>query len=126
MAKLYKLIVLFVLLTSMSFIVRAQVSSNNAVLSSKTVVSQDVSFTNYPNPAKSQTTVAYNLNARAKVTLKVIDLAGKQLALLISQEQNAGKQEYYWDFSKYKITSGMYILMLQIDQKTYSRKVIVQ
>lgn len=110
----------------MSFTVRAQVSSNNAVLSNKTVVSQDVSFTNYPNPAKSQTTVAYNLNARAKVTLKVIDLAGKQLALLISQEQNAGKQEYYWDFSKYKITSGMYILMLQIDQKTYSRKVIVQ
>jgi hypothetical protein len=85
-----------------------------------------LAFSNYPNPATSQTTVSYNLTVKAKVTLKVLDLTGRQLAVLVNVEQAAGKQEYYWDFTKNKITSGMYILILKINNDTYSRKVIVQ
>ena len=125
MAKLYKLIVLMIGLTAMGYTAQAQVSNSNAI-SSSALQQQEVKFTNYPNPAKSNTTIAYTLANKAKVTLKVIDLAGKQLAILVKQDQAAGKQEYYWDFTKNKITSGMYILVLQIDNKTYSRKVIVQ
>lgn len=112
-------------LTAMGYTAQAQVSNSNAI-SASALQQQEVKFTNYPNPAKSNTTIAYTLANKAKVTLKVIDLAGKQLAILVKQDQAAGKQEYYWDFTKNKITSGMYILVLQIDNKTYSRKVIVQ
>lgn len=87
---------------------------------------QATDFTNYPNPATTFTTVGYTLTARANVVLKVIDLAGKQIAVLIKQQQDAGKQEFYWELSKNNITSGMYILILQVDNKTYSRKIIVQ
>lgn len=90
-------------------------------------VFQVINFTNYPNPAVSQTTVAYQLTDRATVTLRVIDLTGKQLAVLINkQSQDAGKKEYFWELSKNNITSGMYILVLQVDNKNYSRKIIVQ
>lgn len=85
-----------------------------------------VDFTNYPNPAITSTTIAYTLTAKATVNLRVIDLAGKQLAVLIKQEQAAGKQEYYWELAKNNITSGMYILVLQVENKIYSRKIIVQ
>ena len=90
------------------------------------VAKQVTNFTNYPNPAITQTTIAYTLTAKANVNLRVIDLAGKQLAVLVKQEQAAGKQEYYWELSKNNITSGMYILILQVDGKIYSRKIIVQ
>ena len=126
MAKLYKLIVLLICLTAMNATVQAQVRSSSAISPSSREFTESLNFTNYPNPAGSYTNIAYNLPTRAKINLRVVDLTGKQLAILVKQEQPAGKQEYYWDLKKYRISSGMYILILQIDNKSYSRKVIVQ
>lgn len=156
MDKLYKSFVLFVGLIAMNLTVQAQdsvhypnLSSDSEVATNSVFVHYDSSiamlpneswrtisffpkakqatnFTNYPNPATTFTTVSYILTAKTNVLLKVIDLAGKQLAVLIKREQNTGKQEFYWDFAKNNITSGMYILLLQVDGKTYSRKIIVQ
>ncbi|RZK51691.1 MAG: T9SS type A sorting domain-containing protein, partial [Pedobacter sp.] len=38
----------------------------------------------------------------------------------------AGKHEFEWEFANNNISAGMYILVLQVDSKTYTRKVIVQ
>jgi hypothetical protein len=97
-----------------------------AGISSLYKVKEVTNFTNFPNPATTQTTIAYTLTTKASVNLRVIDLAGKQLTVLVKQEQAAGKQEYYLEFSKNNITSGMYILVLQVDNKIFSRKIIVQ
>lgn len=126
MTKLYRLILLLLVLTAMNTAVQAQERKSSVIFQSKESFAPDVSFSNYPNPATSYTTVSYNLTVKAKVNLKVMDLTGRQLAVLVNVEQAAGKQEYYWDFSKNKITSGMYILILKINNNTYSRKVIVQ
>ncbi len=155
MEKLYKRIVFFVGLIAMNITVQAQlgVYSSFFSVSSKTLIikpnltssidfnsknsdwagitrlnpTKEVSnFTNYPNPATTQTTIAYTLSAKTNVNLRVIDLTGKQLAMLVKQEQAAGRQEYVWEFAKHKITSGMYILILQADNKIFSRKMIVQ
>lgn len=145
MAKLYKLILLFVGLTAMNQNVHAQlerfslniVAVKNSIHTINFPISsgydwvnfkfkQVTDFSNFPNPATTQTTIAYTLSAKTNVTLKVIDLAGKQLAVLVKQVQTAGKQEYYWDLAKNNISSGMYILILQADNKIYSRKIIIQ
>ena len=126
MTKLYKLIVLIFMLIAMNKSVQAQERTINAISSVSKAFIQEVAFSNYPNPASSHTTVSYNLTTNAKVNLKVLVLTGRQLAVLVNLEQSAGKQEYYWDFKRNKITSGMYILMLRINNNTYSRKVIVQ
>lgn len=142
MEKLYKLIVLFVGLTVLNSNVQAQQNSRAPYLIlsvytnfssvyawnklSKSSTQQAIDFINYPNPASASTTVSYYLVNKANVNLRVIDLAGKQLAVLIKQQQNAGKQEFYWEFARNNISSGMYILFLQVDNKTYSRKIIVQ
>lgn len=143
MDKLYKLIVLFVGLIVLSLNVQAQQNYRAPYLLSLPYsnystayawnnifghgkVQQTIDFINYPNPASTSTTISYQLANKATVTLRVIDLAGKQLAVLIKQQQSAGKQEYFWEFARNNISSGMYILFLQVDQKTYSRKVIVQ
>lgn len=142
MEKLYKLIVLFVGLTVLNLTAQAQqiyrapylvlsaysnyssVYAWNSILKAKP--QQAIDFINYPNPASTSTTISYYLANKANVNLRVIDLAGKQLAVLIKQQQNAGKQEYYWEFARNNISAGMYILFLQVDNKTYSRKIIVQ
>ena len=143
MPKLYKIYVLSIGLIVVNFNVQAQLtrdlfssSSSNLVVTTLTTGWESIlhpfgskevtNFTNYPNPAATQTTINYTLSAKANVNLKVIDLAGKQLAVLVKQEQSAGKQEYFWELAKNNITSGMYILVLQVDNKTFSRKVIVQ
>nr|WP_233166083.1 T9SS type A sorting domain-containing protein [Pedobacter sp. ASV12] len=46
--------------------------------------------------------------------------------MINKQAQDAGKKEFFWELSKNNITSGMYILVLQVDNKNYSRKIIVQ
>lgn len=142
MEKLYKLILLFVGLTVLNLTAQAQqiyrapylvlsaysnyssVYAWNSILKAKP--QQGIDFINYPNPASTSTTISYYLANKANVNLRVIDLAGKQLAVLIKQQQNAGKQEYYWEFARNNISAGMYILFLQVDNKTYSRKIIVQ
>ena len=139
MDKLYKIIVLFILLATMNLTVQSQLSPHIPYLANSvrynpthawnTMLAkhkQTVDFTNYPNPATTFTTVGYYLNAKSNVVLRVIDLAGKQLAVLVKQQQDAGKQEFYWELSRNNITSGMYILVLQVDNKSYSRKIIVQ
>lgn len=126
MNKLYKLIVLFLILTAMNTTIQAQEDRNSAIFSLSKASIQDIAFFNYPNPANTQTTVSYNVPVKAKVTLQVLDLTGRQLALLINAEQTAGKKEFYWDITKNRITSGMYILVLKIDNRTFSRKVVIE
>ena len=126
MIKRNKLIVLLFILTAMNYSVQAQDRISSVSFPLNQLSKQEVAFSNYPNPASSHTTVSYNLTTNAKVNLKVLDLTGRQLAVLVNLEQSAGKQEYYWDFKRNKITSGMYILMLRINNNTFSRKVIVQ
>lgn len=141
MGKLYKVILLFVGLIAMNSSVQAQLDVFSPYfLASHTnmdllAISDEftdpfdkevTNFTNYPNPVTTSTTIAYTLSTRATVNLRVVDLTGKQLAVLVKQEQAAGKQEYFWELSKNNITSGMYILVLQVENKVYSRKIIVQ
>jgi hypothetical protein len=152
MDKLYKIIVFFVGLIAMNISVQAQVGSVFSYFNSEITSNSDtfianihhtglaqelaagtdwpgkevINFTNYPNPAITSTRISYTLTARASVNLRVIDLAGKQIAILIREEQQAGRQEYYWELAKNNVTSGMYILVLQVENKIYSRKIIVQ
>jgi hypothetical protein len=155
MTKLYKIIFLFVGLIAMNIQVQAQlgvISSASfsdanlsianyyaihtdlqyadgndwADISAFNVAKEVLNFSNYPNPASTSTTISYTLTSRAMVNLRVIDLTGKQLAVLIKQDQAAGKQEFYWELAKNNISPGMYILVLQVENKVYSRKIIVQ
>ena len=100
--------------------------NDEAYISAFNVGKEVLNFTNYPNPVVSSTTISYTLTAKAMVNLRVIDLTGKQLAVLVKQDQAAGKQDYFWELSKNNISPGMYILVLQVENKVYSRKVIVQ
>jgi hypothetical protein len=66
---------------------------------------------NYPNPFNPSTNISFSLPSTQKVTLKVYDMLGRQVATLINnQTVSAGQQTVSFDASG--LSSGVYIYQL--------------
>jgi hypothetical protein len=70
---------------------------------------------NYPNPYNPTTTIEYtipvietNLTSTANVVLKVYDILGKEVAVLINKHQSAGTYTIVFNADEFNITSGVY------------------
>jgi hypothetical protein len=64
-------------------------------------------FQNYPNPFNPTTTIAYQLTRDSKVSLKVYNLLGQQVATLVDEQKQAGYHQEVFDATRF--ASGMYI-----------------
>jgi hypothetical protein len=78
---------------------------------------------NYPNPFNPTTTIQYQLSQDAKVTLKVYDILGSEVATLINEEQEAGYKEV--KFNAVNIASGMYVYRLTSGNFVSTKKMMV-
>ncbi len=79
---------------------------------------------NFPNPFKSSTTIKYNLSNANYVTLKVYNVAGQEIAILVNGFQIAGEHEIEW--KPKKMASGIYFYKLEAGDFSASRKSILQ
>jgi len=70
-------------------------------------------YQNYPNPFNPNTTIEYSLPKKSYVTLKVYDILGNQVALLVDEEKNRGN--YSVNFNPVGLASGVYFYRLQAD-----------
>lgn len=61
---------------------------------------------NYPNPFNPSTKINFELAANSKVTLKVFNILGQEVATLISKELTAGSHSI--NFNASALTSGIY------------------
>jgi hypothetical protein len=66
---------------------------------------------NYPNPFNPRTTIHYQLPTAQFVTLKIFDLLGKEVAVILSEQKDAGTYIKIWDASSYP--SGIYFCRIQ-------------
>ena len=78
---------------------------------------------NYPNPFNPSTLIKYSIQERRKVTLKVFDLLGKEVAKLVNKEQPQGNYEIAFDGSN--LTSGIYLYRLITDEFVDTKKMIL-
>jgi hypothetical protein len=69
----------------------------------------------YPNPFTGKATIQYILNAKSRVWLSLCDLSGKELRLLIQQDQPPG--EHTVPLESYNYMSGIYVLRLIADSE---------
>jgi lysophospholipase L1-like esterase len=82
----------------------------------------------YPNPFNPSTTVTYDLNRRAKVTVSVFDVAGRFVASLADGPAEAGGHRVVWngtDSAGNAVSGGVYVIRLQADGVTDCRKVVL-
>jgi hypothetical protein len=78
---------------------------------------------NYPNPFNPSTTIEFALPKTARVTLKVYNVIGEEVAILVSEDLTPGKYEYTWDASG--LASGVYFYRIATSEYRESRKMIL-
>lgn len=82
---------------------------------------------NYPNPFNPATTITFQLPEDARVSLKIFNLLGQEVATLIDGEKQAGYHAQAWNANAF--ASGMYIYQLISNDdrgsRTLSRKTML-
>ncbi|MCZ6703812.1 MAG: M14 family zinc carboxypeptidase [Ignavibacteria bacterium] len=82
---------------------------------------------NYPNPFNPSTTIRYSIPAAGRVKLTLYNLLGSEVAVLVNEQQEAGKHSVIFSTEELgkKIGSGMYLYNLKSGSFTQTRKMIV-
>lgn len=78
---------------------------------------------NFPNPFNPATTITYNLQNSAEVTLSVYDILGREVAVLMREKKTPGTHEVKFDGSG--LPSGVYFYRLQAGDFMATRKLIL-
>ena len=78
---------------------------------------------NFPNPFNPSTQISYSIEKKGLVTLKVYDVAGKEVASLINEVQNEGA--YSVSFNGGNIPSGIYYYKLESNGNTDVKKMML-
>lgn len=78
---------------------------------------------NYPNPFNSVTRIEFSIPRSSVVTLKLFDLLGREVAMLVSGQRDAGKHTIEWDTGGY--SSGVYFYRLQVDNYIRTRTMVL-
>jgi hypothetical protein len=78
---------------------------------------------NYPNPFNPTTTIPFELNTNAHVTLRVYDVHGRLVADLVNKLMLAGKHDVV--FNGAQLSSGVYLYELFAGEKRLVRAMIL-
>lgn len=78
---------------------------------------------NHPNPFNPTTLISYSIQDFGLVTLKVYDILGNELAVLVNSTKEPGNYEVNFDASN--LPSGVYIYTLQVNGFMDSKKMLI-
>lgn len=78
---------------------------------------------NYPNPFNPSTTIEYALPNSGRVSLKIYDPLGQEVATLVNEEMNPGTHQVKWD--AIGMPSGVYFYRLQAGDFVASKKLLL-
>ena len=78
---------------------------------------------NYPNPFNPSTMISYHLPVNSNVSVRIFDMLGREIAILVNEEQSAGRKEVQWNASG--VPSGIYFCRLQAGTYSETKKLIL-
>jgi len=78
---------------------------------------------NYPNPFNSSTTIIYSMPEPGRVILKVYDLIGREVKILVSKFVEAGTHSVNFDATN--LPSGIYVYKLQAGDLMETKKMLL-
>jgi hypothetical protein len=77
----------------------------------------------YPNPFNQSTSISYQLEKNCNVELKVYDLLGTQVRILVDGQQSAGFHQVF--FEKENLAPGTYLVRLMVGRQISQRKMLL-
>jgi choice-of-anchor B domain-containing protein len=78
---------------------------------------------NYPNPFNPSTTISFNMPYQSYVSLKIYDVIGNEVAVLLQEEKPAGI--YNIEFSAKGLSSGVYFYEIRTSDFSGFKKMIL-
>ncbi|MGE5351947.1 MAG: family 10 glycosylhydrolase [Acidobacteriota bacterium] len=80
---------------------------------------------NFPNPFNPSTVIRYSIAKEGYVRLSVFDVLGKEIAVLVDRNQNAGSYSADFNSNQLNIPSGIYFYTLRTGSFVSTRKMII-
>ncbi|MBI5476975.1 MAG: T9SS type A sorting domain-containing protein [Ignavibacteriales bacterium] len=85
---------------------------------------------NYPNPFNPSTIISYQLPVSGKVTLKMYDVLGNEVAVLVDEYKPTGSYEVEFNLVRHyresrNLTSGIYFYQLKAGNNIQTKKMIL-
>lgn len=80
---------------------------------------------NYPNPFNPATSIEFNIPNSFYVSVKIYDITGKEIAVLIDDFINAGAHKINFDAANYNLASGIYFYQLQTNKFTQTKPMML-
>ncbi|MFC1562079.1 YCF48-related protein [candidate division KSB1 bacterium] len=83
---------------------------------------------NYPNPFNLSTVIRFNTIQQARITIRIYDIAGREIVILTSKVYLPGTHEVTWDGRNEKhsiVSSGMYFYQLKSGNYRTVKKMIL-
>ena len=78
---------------------------------------------NYPNPFNPSTNINYDLPFDSKVSIKIFDMSGREVASVVNEFKTAGF--YTVNFNASALSSGVYFYIINADNFTATKKMIL-
>lgn len=78
---------------------------------------------NYPNPFNPSTTIRFDLNSEADISIQVFDVLGREVANLLNEKKSAGSYRLTWSAGDH--ASGVYLYRLSTGRSSATRKLLL-
>ena len=78
---------------------------------------------NYPNPFNPSTKIKYSIPNQSKVIIKVYDILGTEIEILVNEEKLTGTYELTWYAEN--LPSGVYFYQLQAGSFVETKKMVL-
>ncbi len=79
---------------------------------------------NRPNPFSRNTTIRYQLAEPGRVSLRIYDVAGREVDVLVDREQNAGYYHREWNAGDH-LGAGVYLCVLRAAGETATQRLLL-
>lgn len=80
-------------------------------------------FDSYPNPFNPVTIIKFDVSKSQLINIKVFDVTGKEIAVLVNENLSPGTYQYSWNASAY--SSGVYYLKMETAGFTDTKKLLL-
>lgn len=91
-------------------------------------IPQDVRLMqNFPNPFNPSTTISYSVNSNSRVTLRIYNILGEEIATLVNDHKSSGRHSVVWhgkNNSGNLVSAGIYVYQLTVNGKILEKKMM--
>lgn len=78
---------------------------------------------NSPNPFNPTTVIGFKLGTSGFVSLKIYDMLGREMAILVNEYRNPGSYRVTWDASR--VSSGIYFVRMEMNGRSLTQKLLL-